>query len=62
MIKKMLVLALLIPGAGGCIWSEDRGHGHGHHEERHEVVVQPVHVHCVGCGHVLRGGVWVHSD
>jgi len=60
MIKKMLVLALLIPGAGGCIWSE--GREHGRHEEHHEVVVHPEHVHCVGCGHVLRGGVWVHSD
>jgi hypothetical protein len=65
MVKKMLVLALLVPGMGGCIWSEDRGRDHaesGRHEEHREVVVQPEHVHCVGCGHVFRGGVWVNAD
>ena len=45
MFKKMLVLALLLPGVGGCIWSEGRGHH--------------VHAHCYECHHVYRGGVWV---
>ncbi len=56
MVKKLLVLALLIPGTAGCIISEEGGH-HGHH--RDTVVVAPVHAHCVGCHHVYRGGVWV---
>jgi hypothetical protein len=50
MFKKMLVLALLLPGLGGCIWSEGR---HG------AVIVSPIHAHCIGCHHVYRGGVWV---
>jgi len=45
LFRKMLVLALLLPGLGGCIWSEGR---HG-----------PIHAHCIGCHHVYRGGVWV---
>lgn len=52
MFKKMLVLALLLPGLGGCIWSEGRGHHGG-------VTVSPIHAHCIGCHHTLRGGVWV---
>jgi hypothetical protein len=69
MFKKMLVLGLLLPGVGGCFWSEDQGRDreqrgrHEEHRDHHEtVVVAPEHVHCVGCGHVLRGGVWVHAD
>jgi hypothetical protein len=39
MLKKMLVLALLLPGVGGCIWHEGHGRGHdergrGHEEQR----------------------------
>jgi len=61
MVKKMLVLALLIPGLGGCIFTEEGGH-RGHRGGHDTVVVTPVHAHCVGCRHVFRGGVWVVSN
>ena len=59
MFRKMMVLALLFPGLGGCIWREDRGRHEGGREHHSEVEVRPVHVHGVGCGHVFRGGVWI---
>jgi hypothetical protein len=62
MFRKMLVLALLLSGVGGCIWREDRGRQEGHRDHRESVVVTPAHVHCDGCGHVLRGGIWVGAD
>jgi hypothetical protein len=76
MFKKMMVLAMLLPGAGGCFWGVDgggRGHGGGGWHEGHggggehrgngdTMVIAPVHVHVDGCGHVLRDGVWVDSD
>ena len=62
MFKKMLVLALLIPGAGGCIIAEEGGHGGHHGGHRSVVVARPVHAHCVGCRHIFRGGVWVISN
>ena len=62
MLKKMLVLALLVPGLGGCFWSEDRGRHEGHRGHHDTVVVTPVHAHCVGCRHVFRGGVWVDAN
>jgi hypothetical protein len=62
MFKKMMVLALLLPSVGGCIWREGRGRDEGHRDHHAAVVVQPAHVHCVGCGHVFRGGVWIDAD
>ncbi len=62
MFKKMLVLALLLPGVGGCFWSDDGGRHEGHRHYRESVVVTPAHVHCVGCGHVFRGGIWVTGN
>lgn len=60
MAKKMLVLALLIPALGGCIFTEGNGHRGGHHRGNHKTVVAtPVHAHCVGCRHTFRGGIWV---
>ena len=50
MLKKLMILAFLLPGAGGCIW-ETGGHD--------GVIVAPIHAHCYGCHHVYRGGVWV---
>jgi len=59
MIKKMLVLGCLLPGLGGCFWSD----GHERHEGHHgAAVVHPEHAHGAGCGHVLRGGIWVVAD
>ena len=58
MLKKLLVLALLIPGMG-CLVREERGGGRGHRDHHDSVVVTPVHVHRSGCGHVFRGGVWI---
>lgn len=58
MFKKMLVLAMLLPGVGGCIVSGGRG-PHGHHGP---AVVSPVHLDCIGCRHVFRGGIWVVGD
>ena len=67
MLKK-IGLAMLIPCMGGCIWHdgsarsrEERGSRH----ESHRRVSQPIvvdhreHVHGPGCGHVLRGGIWI---
>jgi hypothetical protein len=62
MSKKLLVLVLLLPGVGGCFWSDDGGRREGHREHRETVVVTPAHVHCVGCGHVFRGGIWVTGN
>ena len=58
MLKKMLVLALLIPAVGGCVLREERGSSNGRRSYR-ETTVTPAHVHCDGCGHVFRGGVWI---
>lgn len=64
MVKKMLALMTLLPAVGGCIWHDGDGRGRRgeHHEHHGAVVVSPVHVHGVGCGHVLRVGVWVNAD
>jgi hypothetical protein len=62
MFKKMLALAFLLPGLGGCIWSEGGGRHEGHHEHHGSVEITPVHLNCVGCRHVYRGGVWVDAD
>lgn len=68
MFSKMLVLALLVPGAGGCFFSSGRDHeSRGRHEEHHDhgtvtVVAPAVHVHGSGCGHVFRAGIWVVGD
>ena len=59
MSKKLLMLALLIPGLGGCIFHESPGPHNGHRGRHEETVVRPAHVHRNGCGHVFRGGIWI---
>jgi len=58
MLKKMLVLALMIPGVGGCVLREESGSYNGRRSYR-QTTVTPAHVHCDGCGHVYRNGIWV---
>jgi hypothetical protein len=58
MLKKMLVLAMLIPAVGGCVLREESGSSNGHHSYR-QTTVRPAHVHRDGCGHVYRGGIWI---
>jgi hypothetical protein len=76
MFKKMLVLALLLPGVGGCIWRGDHGRGqdeHGrdhqdrgrqeeHRDHRQAAVIEPEHVHGAECGHVLLGCFWFNVE
>ena len=56
MWKFLAWLVLLLP-CTGCVIEET----HGRHRTR-AAVVAPGHVHCVGCGHVYRGGLWVDID
>jgi len=66
MLKK-IGLALLIPCMGGCIWHDGDSRGRNerggrHEEQRREpqaTAVHVEHVHGPGCGHVLRGGIWI---
>ena len=76
MFGKMLAMAFLLPGVGGCIWPGDRGdgqdeHGRGHQDHgrqeehrdhRQAAVIEPHHVHGDDCGHVLWGCVWINAD
>lgn len=65
MLKKMLMLALLIPGVGGCVVrevpgpAEDRGRNGGHRYHHDTAPPRSSHSHRHGCGHVFRGGVWI---
>ena len=57
MKRMMLILTLLVPGLAGCVVAVDDDRGHDrHHSEGHP------YRHCVGCGHVYRGGIWVRSN
>ena len=67
MLKK-IGLAMLIPCMGGCIWHDGDSRGHesrgGRHVEHRRgpqptTVVHHTHTHGHGCGHVLRGGIWI---
>jgi len=41
---------------------EKRGREEEHRDHTDTAVVDPEHVHRSGCGHVLRGCVWVGAD
>ncbi len=66
MSTKALVLALLLAVAAGCSSRGDREKESQGFESlmglfvpREEVAGHPEHDHVVGCGHALRGCVWV---
>jgi hypothetical protein len=56
-MMKALGWAVLLLGSAGCVFEDE----HERHRYR-PAVVEPGHVHCAGCGHVMRGGVWVEAD
>jgi len=68
MTNKVLVLALLLSPAAGCISRENPEEYPPQCESLMDLFVpretsegSPEHVHCVGCGHVLRGCLWVDN-
>ena len=53
MLAMLLTTVVL---TGGCVVYPE---GHRHHRGHGEVIIESGHVHGPGCGHVLRGGVWI---
>jgi hypothetical protein len=52
MARRILILGLSFVLFGSCIF-----HADALHHSRH--VRSSLHHHAVGCGHTLRGGVWI---
>jgi len=68
MMNKVLFLLLLLSAAYGCISREDPEESPPQCESLMDLFVprgaaegSPEHTHGVGCGHVLRGCLWVDN-
>jgi len=62
MLKKMLVLAFLVPGVAGCVSRDNPGPVPRESELQEQILEcrqteeqDPEHSHGAGCGHALRG-------
>jgi hypothetical protein len=57
-IKRLAALLTLAIVSTGCVVYEHE-HVHGGRAYYGRGYYGPQHIHCPGCGHTLRGGVWV---